>query len=96
MDNITEYVPTVQARDESSINLVDTTKCSKTTHAHMSEATKNNTDISGNYITVNHPRLQTKLKSEILRLSFLKRCKLLKRPPQSLRLKSSPMVPMKT
>ena len=50
----------------------------------------------GNCPPVNHPQLLTKLRTEILRLSFLKRCRQLKRPPQSLRIKQQSVVSMKT
>ena len=50
----------------------------------------------GDCSMVNHPRLLTKLRKALLRISFLKRCRNLKRPPQSLRLKHPQSVAMKT
>ncbi|KAL5257921.1 hypothetical protein ACHWQZ_G012763 [Mnemiopsis leidyi] len=62
----------------------------------MGTAQKFQHNNPGNCLTVNHPQLLTKVKTEILRLSFLKRCRHLKRPPQSLRLKHISVVSMKT
>lgn len=52
--------------------------------------------INGSSSSVNHPRLLTSLKTGLLKLSFLKRCCTLKRPPQSLRLPHPHAVPMRT
>ena len=43
-------------------------------------------------VCINHPQLQTKVFVMKLRLGFLKRCRFLKRPPVTLRVKSSKLI----
>ena len=43
-------------------------------------------------VCINHPQLRTKVLVMTLRLAFLKRCRLLKRPPVTLRVKSSKLI----
>ena len=93
MDNFTEYFTTVQARDESPYNLVVDDLCSIPINTQQSEATMIDKSIPGFCITVNYPRLRTKVITSILRLSFLKSCRLLRRPPPSFRIKSSKLTP---
>ena len=89
MDNFTEYVSTVPARDESPNNLVVDDLCSIPINTQQSEATMIDKSLPGSCMNVNYPRLRTKVKTSLLRLSFLKSCRKLKRPPSSFRIKSS-------
>jgi hypothetical protein len=50
---------------------------------------KNNNGV----MYLNYPRLRTKLDLAKLRLCFLKRCRELKRPPSSLKIKASKLIP---
>ena len=94
MDNFTEYVSTVQARDESPNILVVDDLCSIPINTQQSEASMIDESITGFCIHVNYPRLRTKVITSILRLSFLKGCRILRRPPPSFRIKSSKLTPL--
>ena len=56
---------------------------------------KSHDSVNGS-VVVNHPRLRTKLKLSRLKISFLKRCRKLKRPPVTLRVKMSKLINLKT
>ena len=49
-------------------------------------------DIQQDYIAVNYPRLRTQQACARLRLAFLKKCRNLKRPPTSLRLRTVKLI----
>ena len=61
-----------------------------------SEFTGTSPSISQDYYTDNFPRLRTTLACAKLRLAFLKRCRTLKRPPRSLRMKDIKLINQKT
>ena len=75
-------VMTMPAWKESSVNSVIT--CSSSKPTNTSSVAENVNKTPGNCSMVNHPRLLTRIRTALLNLSFLKRCKTLKRPPQSL------------
>ena len=82
---------------KSLVGSVMTNRRSKPTITSCEASSTNDTGIiHGSSSSVNHPRLLTSLKSGLLKLSFLKRCRTLKRPPQSLRLPHPSAVPLKT
>ena len=94
MDDSFNSILTVQAQNRSSLLVVD--QDSMPNHTLLSEADNSIPPQPGNYLKVNHPRLHTKLKASLLKLGFLKRCRVLKRPPQTLRVKSSKLIPPAT
>jgi hypothetical protein len=92
MDDSFNSILTVQAQNESSLLVID--QDSMPNHTLQSEADNSIPPLPGNYLKVNYPRLPTKLKASLLKLGFLnKRCRVLKRPPQSLRVRSSKLIP---
>ena len=96
MENFIQHRLTVQAQDESPNTPVVGSLCSKPIHTPLSEALLNNTNTPGFCVNTNHPRLRTRVVSSILRLSFLKSCRSLKRPPHSFRIKTSKLIPIKS
>ena len=85
-----DSILTEQAQNETSLLVVGQDDIPN----HTSSGADNSIPTQhGNHLKANYPRLRTKLTASLMKLSFLKRCRLLKRPPQSLRVKSSKLIP---
>ena len=81
-------ISTVQNAQPDSFQMVARHDLRLPNHSTCGNANESNLQ-TGNVIKPNYPRLWTKEKLLILKLSFLKRCRILRRPPQQFRISAS-------
>ena len=95
--NNDDVVPTVVMQSQSPTLMVNSRCDTKLTVPSAANNVNDDSQNDRNLVSIrpNHPRLLTRLALAKLKLSFLRRCQNLKRPPTSLRLRENKCIKLK-